>query len=267
MQRSVEERSARLAAAEERCYALEHEVDGLMQRLQAAEAKLQRQAEAEAASSSEVLQQRVADLEGQIRTAHVAQQQAEQARTRADEELVALRAEVATVRRQLADAHSVDSGDLQRRLKDVTDMLYLKQTQLERLAADKAAQQLALERDLQHARSEAQQVKRRATIDRSMHGVAAADESMVPMAHLGDAYQRLANNNRVGGAVKAGAQLIDSTANQVVLVLRQYPAGRLVIFAYILGLHLFIYILLHRLQHKAFRAEMAADALQRDARI
>ena len=34
------------------------------------------------------------------------------------------------------------------------------------------------------------QVKRRATIDRSMHGVAAADESMVPMAHLGDAYQR-----------------------------------------------------------------------------
>lgn len=33
---------------------------------------------------------------------------------------------------------------------------------------------------------------------------------------------------------------------QVVLVLRQYPAGRLVIFAYILGLHLFIYILLHR---------------------
>ena len=39
-------------------------------------------------------------------------------------------AEVGTLRRQLADAQSVDSGDLQRRLKDVTDMLYLKQTQV-----------------------------------------------------------------------------------------------------------------------------------------
>lgn len=35
-----------------------------------------------------------------------------------------------TLKRQLADAHSVDSSDLQRRLKDVTDMLYLKQTQV-----------------------------------------------------------------------------------------------------------------------------------------
>ena len=35
-QRSVEERSSKLHAAEERCYALEHEVEGLGQRLQAA---------------------------------------------------------------------------------------------------------------------------------------------------------------------------------------------------------------------------------------
>lgn len=35
------------------------------------------------------------------------------------------------MKRQLADAHSVDSSDLQRRLKDVTDMLYLKQTQVQ----------------------------------------------------------------------------------------------------------------------------------------
>jgi len=36
-------------------------------------------------------------------------------------------AEVGTLKRQLADSHSTDSADLQRRLKDVTDMLYLKQ--------------------------------------------------------------------------------------------------------------------------------------------
>jgi hypothetical protein len=34
--------------------------------------------------------------------------------------------------------------------------------------------------------------------------------------------------------------------SQIVYVLRHYPVGRLVVFAYIIGLHLFIYILLHR---------------------
>lgn len=53
----------------------------------------------------------------------------------------------------------------------------------------------------------------------------------------------------------------------MVRILRQYPLGRLAVFAYVLGLHLFIYILLHRLQHKAFRSEAAAEALRRDGRI
>ena len=38
-----------------------------------------------------------------------------------------------TLKRQLADAAAVDHSDLQRRLKDVTDMLYLKQTQVQQL--------------------------------------------------------------------------------------------------------------------------------------
>jgi hypothetical protein len=60
------------------------------------------------------------------------------------------------------------------------------------------------------------QVKRRAAVERS---ISAADDaaSLVPMDRIGDAYQRLANHNRVGGAIKAGAQLIDSTATQVCL--------------------------------------------------
>lgn len=31
-------------------------------------------------------------------------------------------------------------------------------------------------------------------------------------------------------------------------MLRRYPLGRLLIFAYLLGLHLLVYLLLHRLQ-------------------
>lgn len=69
MQRGVEERAARLQAAEERCYALEHEVEALQQRAAAAEARVAKQDDDAAAGSSQVLQQRVADLEGQLRCA------------------------------------------------------------------------------------------------------------------------------------------------------------------------------------------------------
>ncbi len=46
---------------------------------------------------------------------------------------------------------------------------------------------------------------------------------------------------------------------QVVRILKQYPMGRLVAFTYVLGVHLFIYLLIHRLQRRAFSAEHAAE--------
>ena len=41
---------------------------------------------------------------------------------------------------------------MEAQLREVSDMLYLKQTQLERLAAEKAAQQLKTERELESVR-------------------------------------------------------------------------------------------------------------------
>lgn len=46
----------------------------------------------------------------------------------------------------------------------VTELLYVKQTQLERLAAEKAAQQLAHEHQLAQARDDAERVKRWALV-------------------------------------------------------------------------------------------------------
>jgi hypothetical protein len=47
-------------------------------------------------------------------------------------------------------------------------------------------------------------VCRRMKNDRSA-GYLAEGDVVVPMEAMGEAYYRLANNNRVGGAVKAGA--------------------------------------------------------------
>lgn len=57
--------------------------------------------------------------------------------------------------------HSVfGSGCSNAALYQVTELLYLKQTQLERLAAEKAAQQLSLERELAAVREQAERVNR-----------------------------------------------------------------------------------------------------------
>lgn len=51
---------------------------------------------------------------------------------------------------------------------------------------------------------------------------------------------------------------------QVVRILRKYPAGRLVVLAYLLSVHLMIYLLLHRLQRGALEGRHGAHLLDRD---
>ena len=82
-------------------------------------------------------------------------------------------------------------------------MLYLKQSQLERLAGEKAAAQLQLERDLAAARAEG--VRRREAAERFSVSYDAAGYDVVPMDTLGG-FQKLASDQRVGDAIKAGAR-------------------------------------------------------------
>ena len=50
-------------------------------------------------------------------------------------------------------------------------------------------------------------------------------------------------------------RIVDGSASTVVRILRQSPVSRLVVVAYLVGVHLFIYLLLGRLQHRAMGAE------------
>lgn len=79
---------------------------------------------------------------------------------------------------------------------------------------------------------------------------------MVPLDALGGAYHRLASHRRVGRAVRAGARAVDVGAGELVRVLRLYPLGRLLVLAYLLGLHAMVYALLHRLQGRAFAGDL-----------
>ncbi len=61
-------------------------------------------------------------------------------------------------------------------------------------------------------------------------------------------------------------RILDTTASTVVRVLKQYPLGRLAAFAYAIFIHLFIWILINRLQHRALSTDhlMAANATHGD---
>lgn len=74
---------------------------------------------------------------------------------------------------------------------------------------------------------------------------------IIPMDALGEPYQRLARHNKLGGAVKATANFLDTTAASAAQLLRQQPLARLAVFAYIVLIHLYVYFLLARMQKQA----------------
>lgn len=265
MQRILDERTAKASFSEERCRELEHEIENLGQRLAAAEAN---GVVSVGESSSSIVQQRVDELEVTLSTVRRDLSAAEAATVAASEESTRLRSKNESLKRELAEARSSDSADLRRRLQEATDALYAKQSQLERATADRAATQLQLERQMSISTSET--LKRRtAAVDRMLtggSGIGIGTEDgygIVPMdeSTLGDTYARLANApGHLGHAVKTGANFIDSSTTQIVRLLRHYPLGRLGVFCYIVGMHFFIYLLLHRLQHRAFSHITAVEA-------
>ena len=134
--------------------------------------------------------------------------------------------------------------------QELTELLYQKQTQLENLAADKAAALMTLERQLADARAESERSKTRQRIR------AGGDiEEVVPMDSIGPVYSKLASHKKVGKYISSGARFLDVGASTLSALLKQKPLFRLVVFVYVLGVHAFIWLLLQKLQAKALRME------------
>ncbi|KAG2445585.1 hypothetical protein HXX76_000197 [Chlamydomonas incerta] len=208
-------------------------------------------AAAAAAAEMEVLR---GELSHHKRAAELAKQAAEAGQA----QVAAMTAELEALRHSIEQRK--DTAQLEAQLREMSDMLYLKQTQLERLAAEKAAQQLKTERELESVRQELAKLTR-ATLGQGGGGggglptsslaSAGTGHDVIPMDALGEPYQRLARNNKVGKAVKAAANFLDSTASTTSYVLRQYPLVRLGVFAYVVLIHLYVYLLIARMQRMA----------------
>ena len=84
---------------------------------------------------------------------------------------------------------------------------------------------------------------------------------IIPMDALGEPYQRLARHNKLGGAVQATANFLDTTAASASQLLRQQPLARLIVFLYIVLIHLYVYFLLARMQKQALLLVSQQDKL------
>lgn len=74
---------------------------------------------------------------------------------------------------------------------------------------------------------------------------------IIPMDALGEPYQRLARHSKLGGAVQASANFLDSTVATAMQLLRQQPLARLAVVGYVVLIHLYVYFLLARMQRQA----------------
>ncbi|MEW5299563.1 MAG: hypothetical protein WDW36_002566 [Sanguina aurantia] len=195
---------------------------------------------------------------------------AERARAAADSCAAELRGQV--LRMQEAAAALKDTSPLEAQLRGASEMLVMKQAQIERLAGDKAAATIRLERDLSAAQQEAAAARvaaaaaaaRLGSVEEGYAGFTSggrggALSDMVPMDALGESYERLARSGELGKVVRYTARMLDSSAATASMVLRRYPAGRLAIFLYILFIHVYVYFLTGYLQRVVGRLDSSAS--------
>jgi len=251
MQHSLDERSERVASLEEANASLEHDYSQLVKELSDKQAQ-QQQLSARAQKSESLaraLKQAVQEMEKKV---DAAQGESKSAR----EKILELESELKSAQNEEAnDAKGADSGgkNVQQKLNEMTDLLYLKQAQLEKLASDKAAVQMSLEKEVGVLKQELQQVKTINTMSSRRSPVYDIEE-VVPIETI-PMYDRLAKNRRVGNYIRRGAQALDFSTSTVVGLLKQQPVVRIGLFVYILSIHFFLYFMLARLQSKSIRME------------
>eukprot|EP00890_Picochlorum_soloecismus_P001393 jgi/Picsp_1/2254/NSC_05718-R1_golgin candidate 1 len=242
-QRKLDDYTSKLATSQERCSLLENEIESLTQQLEVAKLR-----EGEEKNTETMFSQgRIKELEEQLSITIRNATDIKSAIKSMEDDNAHLIAENIDLKRRLAKLENSDANDLRRRLQEVTDALYSKQSQIEKLSSEKEALQMQVNR--YSTTSSADTMRRRsAAVDRVFSG-ADEYETVVPMKSLGAGYDRLASApGHLGGAIEASARFLDTTASHAVFLLRQYPLWRLGVFAYVIGMHMFIYMLLHRLQ-------------------
>ncbi|KAF7143190.1 hypothetical protein RHSIM_Rhsim05G0040900 [Rhododendron simsii] len=219
IQRTADERTAKAAELEHKVALMEVECASLNQELQDLEARARRGQKKSPEEANQMIQ---ADVQK-------------------------LRVEMAAMKRDAEHYSRQEHMELEKRYRELTDLLYYKQTQLETMASEKAAAEFQLEKEMKRLQ-ETQVETERIRASRRASSSWEEDTDIKALEPL-----PLYHRHMVGASMQLqkAAKLLDSGAVRATRFLWRYPTARLLLLFYLVFVHLFLMYLLHRLQEQA----------------
>ncbi|XP_073307425.1 golgin candidate 1-like isoform X2 [Primulina huaijiensis] len=245
IQRTADDRAAKAAEFEQKVALLEVECASLNQELQDMEARVRRGQK----KSPEDANQAIQAWQEEVERARQGQREAESKLSSMEAEVQKMRVEMAAMKRDAEHYSRQEHMELEKRYRELTDLLYYKQTQLETMASEKAAAEFQLEKEVKRFR-EVQLEAERNRAPRRASSSWEEDTDMKALEPLPLHHRHMATASLQAQLQKA-AKLLDSGAVRATRFLWRYPTARIILLFYLVFVHLFLMYLLHRLQEQA----------------
>ncbi|KAF2285227.1 hypothetical protein GH714_039053 [Hevea brasiliensis] len=146
VQRIADERTTKAAELEQKVALLEVECASLNQELQDMEARARRSQKKSPEEANQVIQMQA--WQEEVERARQGQRDAESKLSSMEAEVQKMRVEMSAMKRDAEHYSRQEHMELEKRYRELTDLLYYKQTQLEAMASEKAAAEFQLEKEV-----------------------------------------------------------------------------------------------------------------------
>ncbi|KAI3694775.1 hypothetical protein L1987_77755 [Smallanthus sonchifolius] len=245
LQRTADERTAKAVELEQKVALLEVECSSLTQELQDMEARARRGQKKSPEDANQVIQMQA--WQEEVERARQGQRDAERKLSSMEAEVQKMRVEMAAMKRDAEHYSRQEHMELEKRYRELTDLLYYKQTQLEVMTSEKAAAEFQLEKEMKRIK-EAQVEVERSRVPRRSSTTWEEDTDIKALEPLPFHHRHL-----VGASIQIqkAAKILDSGAVRAMRFLWRYPVARLLLVFYMVFVHLFMMYLLHTLQEQA----------------
>ncbi|EFJ23645.1 hypothetical protein SELMODRAFT_415510 [Selaginella moellendorffii] len=267
MQRIVDERSQKAFELEQKAAMLEVECATLNQELQKMELRARREQKKPSEEFSQSVNEFIASLE--TYAAECQKLRVDLASAKQDFDVSSTQLGVETYVPVIFLKFLMDSGlqahiELQKQYKEVMELLFLKQAQLEKVSSEKAAMQFQLEKESKKFRDANAEVERSR---RQFSSIGVDDDNeLKSFETLGLHQRRMVPSLQrfVGPSIQAAAKFLDSGAVTAGRYLWRRPLARLFVVCYLVFVHFCLMYLLHRLQAKTIEEIEAAAGLMKN---
>lgn len=249
IQRIADERSSKTAELEQKIALLEVECASLNQELQDMETRARREQKRspEEANQALQLQNQIQAWQEEVERARQGQRDAEGKLSSLEAEFQKMRVEMAGMKRDAEHYSRQEHMELEKRYRELTDLLYYKQTQLEAMASEKAAAEFQLEKGVKRLQ-EAQVEAERSRASRRASSSWEEETDIKTLDSLPLHHRHMAGASR---QLQRAAKILDSGAVSATRFLWRYPIARVILLFYLVFVHLFLMYLLHHLQEQA----------------